>query len=126
MSKVLYHNLDYAQLFIFENYVISQINEGIVLRPENNDEMRDIIQNYFIDKKWVYISNRVHDYTVNPVTYLETSKITDLLGICIVTTSVIGKKTALFESKFYSKKFMVASNIVEAINWAVEVLDEKS
>jgi len=124
MSRILYHNLDYGELFIFENYVIAQINEGVILKPENNNEMRDIILNHFTDKKWVYISNRTMEYTVNPITYLETSKIDNLIGVCIITTSLIGKKTALFESKFYAKRFMVASTVLEAIEWASEVLDE--
>ncbi|WP_298952393.1 hypothetical protein [uncultured Nonlabens sp.] len=124
MSRILYHNLDYGELFIFKNYVIAQINEGVVLNPENNDEMRDIILNYFTDRKWVYISNRTLDYNVNPITYFETSKIDNLIGVCIITTSVIGKKTALFESEFYSKRFMVVSTVLEAIDWASEVLDE--
>jgi len=124
MSRILYHNLDYGELFIFENYVIAQINEGVILKPENNNEMRDIILNHFTDKKWVYISNRTMEYTVNPITYLETSKIDNLIGVCIITTSLIGKKTALFESKFYAKRFMVASTVLEAIEWSSEVLDE--
>jgi hypothetical protein len=104
--------------------MIAQVKNGTILEPENNDELNKIAQRHFAGKNFVYISNRVFEYNVSPMTYIETSKISNLKGMVIVTNTEIGKKTAIFESKFYSKDFMVVSTVEDAINWAVHLLEK--
>ena len=122
MLPITYYDLSYAELFVFPKYMIAQMKSGIILAPENNDELNAIAQNHFAGKNFVYISNRIFDYNVSPVIYLEASKIPNLIGMSIVTDKE--KRTALFESKFYAKEFLVASTIEEAVNWAVDLLEK--
>jgi hypothetical protein len=124
MLSITYYDLSYAELFVFPKYMIAQIKSGILLAPENNDELNGIAQNHFKGKNFVYIANRVFDYNVSPVIYMEASKIPNLIGMSIVTDKEIGKRTALFESKFYAKEFLVASTLEEATNWAVDLLEK--
>ncbi|AUC79393.1 hypothetical protein CW736_08380 [Nonlabens sp. MB-3u-79] len=122
MLPITYYDLSYAELFVFPKYMIAQMKSGIILAPENNDELNAIAQNHFAGKNFVYISNRIFDYNVSPVIYLEASKIPNLIGMSIVTDKE--KRTALFESKFYAKEFLVASTIEEAVNWAVDLIEK--
>jgi hypothetical protein len=122
MLPITYYDLSYSELFVFPKYMIAQMKSGIILAPENNDELNAIAQNHFAGKNFVYISNRIFDYNVSPVIYLEASKIPNLIGMSIVTDKE--KRTALFESKFYAKEFLVASTIEEAVNWAVDLLEK--
>ncbi len=124
MLSITYYDLSYAELFVFPKYMIAQVKDGTILEPENNDELNKIAQKHFEGKNFVYISNRVFEYNVSPMTYIETSKISNLKGVAIVTNTDIGRKTASFESKFYTKDFMVVSTIEDAINWAVHVLEK--
>lgn len=125
MLSITYYDLSYAELFVFPKYIIAQVREGTVLEPKNNDELNTIAQKHFEGKNFVYISNRVFDYNVSPITYHETSKIPNLVGMSIVTATDIGKRTAQFESTFYSKDFFIASNIEDAINWSLLLLEQK-
>jgi hypothetical protein len=122
MLPITYYDLSYAELFVFPKYMFAQMKSGIILEPENNNELNAIAQKHFAGKNFVYISNRIFDYNVSPVIYLESSKIPNLIGISIVTDKE--KRTALFESKFYGKEFLVASTIEEAVNWAVDLLEK--
>ncbi|OUS17064.1 hypothetical protein A9Q93_05125 [Nonlabens dokdonensis] len=124
MLSITYYDLPYVELFVFPKYMIAQVKDGTVLAPENNDDLNKIAQKHFEGEDFVYISNRVFEYNVSPMTYIETSKISNLKGVAIVTNTDIGRKTASFESKFYTKDFMVVSTIEDAINWAVHVLEK--
>lgn len=123
MLPITYYDLSYVELYVFPKYIIAQVREGTVLEPKNNDELKKIAQKHFEGKNFVYISNRYFDYNVSPMIYHETSKIPNLVGMCIVTTTKIGKRTSQFESTFYSKDFFIADNIEDAINWTVHLLE---
>lgn len=124
MSTITYYDLSFAELFVFPKYLIAQVREDTVLQPKDNEELNKIAQKHFEGKNFIYISNRVFDYNVSPLIYYETSKISNLVGISIVTTSEIGKRTAQFESTFYSKEFFIASSIEDAINWSLLLLEQ--
>ncbi|MFT5926413.1 MAG: hypothetical protein ACI9WL_001160 [Rubritalea sp.] len=124
MPAIVYYNLTYVEVFVFDKYLIAQVKKGALLQPENNAQLKELIEKHYSNKNFVYLSNRAFDYNVSPVTYIETSKITNLLGMCIVTETVAGRRTANFESKFYSKDFLVVDNLPEAIDWAVELVDQ--
>lgn len=124
MSPITYYDLSYAELFVFPKFMIAQVREDTILEPENNNEFNEIAQRHFKGKNFVYISNRCFDYSVSPMIYHESSKISNLLGICIVTCSEIGKRTAQFEGKFYSKEFLITASMEEAINWSVQLIEK--
>jgi hypothetical protein len=124
MPVIVYYNFTNVEVFVFEKYLIAQVKEGVLLNPKYNAQLKELIEKHYLNKNFVYISNRVFDYSIRPLTYKETSKITNLLGMCMVTNTVSGKRAANFESKFYSKDFKVADNLPKAIHWAVELVDQ--
>lgn len=124
MSMFHYYNFPHCEAFIFDNFLITQIREGITITPEHNQELRQIIDLHFSNKNVVYISNRYFSYAVDPLTYLETSKIHNLLAIAIVTDSDISKSNALLESMFYKKKFAIFPTLSEAMGWVNGVILE--
>lgn len=124
MSPIHYLKLSFAEVFIFENFLISQILENVILQPEHNQELSAILTTYYTDKKLVYISNRTFAYNVSPMTYIETSKIENIIGMCIVTSELISQKTAVFEGQFYTKSFYVTGSMEDGIIWASDLLRE--
>jgi hypothetical protein len=118
MSPVHYYNLGYAEVFLFQSFIISQVKEGRLLLPEHNNELKELIAKHYLGRPLVYISNRAFNYSVSPMTYMETARISNLIGMCIVTTTPSSQQTAKFEGQFYKKEFYVASTIEEAILWS--------
>jgi hypothetical protein len=125
MSMFHYYNFPHCEAFIFDEFLVNQIKEGITIKPEHNKELREVIDRHFTNKKVVYISNRYFSYAVDPLTYLGTSNIHNLLAIAIVTDSDIAKSNALLESMFYKKKFAIFPTLSEAMGWVHGVILEE-
>ncbi len=124
MGLIKYHDCIDFEIFIFDNYVINQIREGIDIQPHHNDDLNLIIQENFSDKNMVYISNRVNSYSVNPLIYPETESIPNLLAIAIVPETEAKRKSAEFERQFFDKPYEIFDTLVEAINWVEKILDK--
>lgn len=125
MSMFHYYNFPHCEVFIFDDFLITQIKEGVVITPENNKELRAIIDLHFTNKNVVYISNRYFSYAVDPLTYLGTSKIHNLVAIAIVAEDGVKKTNAELESLFYKKTFAIFPTLSEAMAWVQNVILEK-
>jgi hypothetical protein len=122
MPAIHYKDIDFAQLFFFDNYVISQFKEGVLLEHANNKILIKALEDYYQEKPFVYIANRTFAYNVSPMIYREASNMDKLMGICIVTSKSLSQTTARFEGKFYDKEFNVCETIAQGINWALHIL----
>jgi len=120
---MFYHyDLEYAEVFIFDQFLVNQIRQGITVRTEHNKTLREIIDLHFTNKPLVYISNRHFSYAVDPLTYIATSKIHNLLAMAIVATTEISRSNALLEKYFYDKPFEVFPTLSEAMVWVHHVI----
>lgn len=122
MSIFHHYDLAYTQVFIFDDFLVSQIRQGVTITPAHNDKLKEIINVHFTNKSLVYISNRCFSYAVDPLTYVETSKIHNLLGIAIVSKKKIALNNALLEKNFYEKPFEIFETISEAIDWVQNII----
>lgn len=117
-------NFDFCTLTVYNNHVISVINEGVSLRPEHNDVLTQIAETYFKNQPFVYITNRVHSYSVDPKIYFETSKIPNLVGCAVVSSDYKAKNNAKIEKLFYSKPFEMFKTLDEAKEWANTIVQD--
>jgi hypothetical protein len=101
---------------------VNQIKEGVTVIPAHNDKLRKVVDEHFANKKMVYISNRYFNYAVDPLTYLETSKIHNLVAMAIVADTTMAKSNAKLESMFYKKKFEIFETLSEAMAWVQKEL----
>lgn len=114
---------DFCQMSIFDKYVIVVVNEGVDLRLKQHNILAKIAESHFQNQPFVYISNRVNSYSVDPKIYFETVKIKNLQGLAIVSNNskVIGN--AQIEKLFYQKAFKIFRAIEDAITWAEEMVE---
>jgi len=120
-----YYDLDYSEAFIFDEFLVNQIREGITITREHNQKLKEVVDTHFKGKAVVYISNRINSYAVDPFTYIETSKIHNLLAIAIVSDNISFRESAAFESKFYKKPFKIFETLSEAIEWSHKTIQEE-
>lgn len=121
MTVIEYCDNEFVQLFFFEKYMISQIEEDVLLDIEKNKALIKAANSFYEGAPFIYITNRVHAYNVSPLVYTQSSNLPNLLGLCIVAKSGIGQETARFEGKFFNKDFLVCEDLDEGVNWAVQV-----
>lgn len=112
-------NLDFCSLELFDNYVICIVNEGETVCEKNSAKQTKFLLNYFKEKPFVYITNRINSYSVDPLIYNTSSKITSLLGFGVITYDTIALNTIEIEKPFFKgKPFKTFEDINDAINWA--------
>ena len=116
---------DFCSLQFSENYVISNIYEGVTLDIEKGTILIDHIVAYYKEKPFVYITHRVHSYSVDPIIYNKTSSIETLAGFVVVSESMSSVKNALFEKMFLDKPFEIFQDLDDAILWADTICNMK-
>ena len=122
MSMFYYYDLGYSEAFIFDQFLINQIREGVTITSKHNTKLYEVISKHFHKRPVVYISNRIHSYSVDPLTYIETSKIHNLLAMAIVSENKTFRENAAYESKFYKKPFAIFTTLSEAIAWVDQTI----
>lgn len=122
MTKQIITN--YGKLYIRNQYIVNEINEGILFN--NNDCMNliNVCQNTFGNVPFGYISNRINNCFVIPTIYMNSSEVENLKAIAIVSANPRARHTAAFEKKFFNKPFAVFSTLREAEYWMKNILNE--
>lgn len=109
---------DFCILKFYDNYVISIINEGVTVSKDISDKISNAALDYYQGKPFVYITHRIHSYSVDPNVYTDVSKIKNLAGFVVVSESKMSIKNALLEKIFLNKPFQIFTSLEDAILWA--------
>tara|TARA_R110000868_G_scaffold35966_4_gene128243 strand:+ start:147 stop:542 length:396 start_codon:yes stop_codon:yes gene_type:complete len=124
MGIIKYLKLKDTEIFVFDDFIINQIKEGVSIESHHNDKLNEIVQEYFSGKNMVYISNRVKSYSVNPLIYSETKKIPNLLAIAIIPKTQLMCENAEYELEFFDKPCKIFDSLSLAIAWAHKIIIE--
>lgn len=117
-QKIL--ELEFSLLKFYDHYVISQLKEDVVFDRPQVKELVKVCLEYFKGKNFVYISQRVHNYNVNPTIYLKLKEAKNLCGIAIVSQKTSALNMAAFEKNFSKVPFEVFLELRDAKKWAFE------
>ena len=100
---------DFCDMHIYDNYLIVIMKEGITITPAHNQVLLNVAETYFNSKEFIYISNRLNSYSVDPAVYFETSKIENLAGFAVVSKDYKAKSNAEIEKLFWTNhlRFLV-------------------
>ncbi|SDI31756.1 hypothetical protein [Winogradskyella thalassocola] len=115
-------NFDFCDMTIYDHYVIVVIKEGIIVSTEHNNTLIKVTETYFSNKPFVYISHRIHSYSVNPEVYSKTAQIKNLIGLVVVSNNYQAKINAQIERMFFKKPFEIFSKMDDAFAWADEII----
>ena len=126
MGIIKYLSTEDTECFIFDDFLINQIKEGVVVEPKHNEELNNVIKEYFSGKDMVYVSNRVKSYSVNPLIYAETEAIPNLVAIAMIPKTDVMRKNAEYERNFYDKPYEIFDTLTEAITWVQSILEKES
>lgn len=118
------HELDIGDVYFYENYIITEIKEGVVVNFEKAAELLRLGKEYYGNKiPFVYISNRVHSYSFEPTTHFKSTELfPNLKGYAVVTYNAINNKIAELEQAFLNKPANIFHSLDEAIAWAEKLI----
>jgi hypothetical protein len=120
MPKTQKYN--FCTLNFYDNYMVAVINKDIHLAPVENLVLIDAANDYYKDKPFVYITHRKHSYSVDPIVFVKTAKIKNLLGIAVVANVPVSKGNAEIEKLFYNKPYEIFNALEDAIAWAKQLV----
>ncbi len=117
-------NLDFGKVVIYGRYMISEVNEGVFLSHEHHDILDQISKTHFHNTTFVYISHRIHSYSVDPMIYFRTSKLPNLVGFVYVSEHTLSLANAQLEKVFLKIPHFLCKNLKDAIQWANEITEK--
>jgi hypothetical protein len=120
MPKILRFN--FCLISLYDTYLVTNINEGVNLKPEHNKVLDELATSHFKGRPFVYITHRIHSYSVDPKIYFETSKIPNLVGFAVVSSVYKAKSNAEVERMFFSKPFEIFNDLESAQAWADRIV----
>ena len=123
MGIIKYYNFEDFEVFVFDEFIINQVKEGVVVQPKHNDILNDTVQRHFSGKNMVYISNRVKSYSVNPLIYPEAEKIPNLVAIALIPKTKLMRRNAEYEREFFDKPYEIFDTLSEAIQWSHKLIN---
>ena len=115
--------LSFCTLLVSDNIMIAEVNEGVIFNQDKSDEIIYFSSVVFKNNPFVYITNRVNSYAVDPTIYKGVSQIETLKGFAVVSTT-LAARNAEIERLFLNKPFEIFSNIEEAKTWALNILKQ--
>ncbi|WP_452230121.1 hypothetical protein [Lacinutrix sp. MEBiC02404] len=125
MTETKHIDIGIGFVSINENYLIVVINQGETVTVASNQILINLVETFYQDNEFVYITNRENSYGVNPAVYFETKKIKNLIGFAVVSEKEIDMNNALIEKLFFDKPFEMFKNLDEAISWANQLCKKK-
>ncbi len=121
---IVSYNFDYCLAEIYDDHVRVYINEGFTLAPEHISELNFVTKKHFENKPFVYLAVRINSYTINPMIYLESNKIQNLLGVAIISKDPKQKNQAKIEKAFTTKELEHFETLEEALDWKDEIINK--
>jgi len=117
------HNLKLGTVYFYNNYVITEFNEGVHIDFENFMELTLLINSTFKDIPFGFISNRANSYSID-VRDAELYKKTfpNAKAYAIVAYSNLTERIIEIENHFFKFNKKVFKDMVSAINWVEEIL----
>ncbi|WP_298320713.1 hypothetical protein [uncultured Aquimarina sp.] len=116
------YNLDFCKLEIHSDHMIATMYEGIVVSINNNSILIKIAEEHFKNTPFVYITHRIHSYSVDPIVYIRTAKIPNLVGFAVVSNDPIQKTLTKYEKTFFEKEFRRFDDMKSALTWKNEMI----
>ncbi|WP_299123472.1 hypothetical protein [uncultured Winogradskyella sp.] len=115
-------NYKFGNVFIFDGFVVSEINEGVSFSWEYHAQpiVKDVTDFTKCDgNDLVYISHRINSYSVVPTDWLKFFRNSfDLKGYGIVGYSSVSFVNTVIENLFFKKKIRRFNSIDSAVDWA--------
>jgi hypothetical protein len=96
-------DVGFASFELYDTYLIATVSEGVVLGKKEMQTFHKIFLKYYGNRPFGYISNRINDYTVNPLYYKEVEKHDlNIVAISTLCFSEESYKMAVFAEQFFN------------------------
>lgn len=116
-------NVKQGRLYLFDNYIITEFNEGINITFENFSEVSEIIKNHYKNEPFGFISNRINSYSIDlNDAHLYNKTFPNLKAYAVVVYKSLTHRVFEVESHFFNFNREVFKNLENATEWVENTL----
>ena len=113
-----------AMVYIYNKSIaVIEVEKGVKLSYISGATLLFKLVAAFKNNPWIYISNRIHSYSVVPTDYDYLHRIKTLKGLSIVAKESVINSNPPIEEVFCKKPFKLSSKLNESMIWAENALD---
>ncbi|WP_340198855.1 STAS/SEC14 domain-containing protein [Ascidiimonas sp. W6] len=117
-NSIKCYKLEIGEVWVYEDFMVSKLNEGIVVTLERIFELIGISEVHFRDRNFAYITIRDNSYSIDPTIYIHIKNLSNLKAFAIVSVKAADKHNFKIEKHFFESKPMRLFNRKEdAIAW---------
>lgn len=127
-KPLIEHIIELGRFMFYANMSIAEVSEGTHVTHEKIAEMLKMAEDvYGDDVPFVYISNRIHSYSIDPLGYYEAIKqFPNIKGYAIVSQNKQRRTLAVLEKLFIKKPIRVFDDLEKATVWAEQLIEKSS
>jgi hypothetical protein len=113
------YNLDIGKFYFFDNVIVTEIFEGVIMGEKEFAEINDLVLKHFdITKPYGLISHRLYSYSINLSELIPIANQFGMLVVnAVVTYSSISLKTFELEQRLLKFKGETFFNMKDAFEW---------
>lgn len=111
------YQLDFGTVQVYEDYIVTNFNEGITVTLERAYQIIGISEIHFRVKKFGFISLRKNSYAVDPTVYDYFRQMDNLKAFAIVSLKEIDMHNFKIEKMFYKKEMKFFIEYENAVTW---------
>ena len=119
------YHLDIGIVQVYDNYMVSTIDEGATITLERAYQIIGISEIHFRGKDFGYISLRRNSYAIDPIIYTYIRGLDNLKAFAIVSKKEIDMHNFNIEKMFYKKNMEFFIEYDNAFVWVKKRLKNK-
>jgi len=111
------YQLDIGLVQVYDNYLVSILNEGVTLTLERAYQIIGITEIHFRDRNFGFISLRRKSYAIDPTIYNYIRELDNLKAFAIVSLKEMDMHNFKIEKLFYKKPMKFFIEYENALSW---------
>jgi hypothetical protein len=113
---------DLGNIFFFENYLITEFNEGVEINHSNFEAVRVLIREHFGNENFGLISNRINSYSIVITDAPLFNQCQSLKAYATITYNHFAEKVIDVENYFFKFNKQNFNSLTNAKTWVEETL----
>ena len=111
----------FGVVYFFDEYIVTEINEGEIFNFQSSEELTELLVKHYGNNPSVHvISNRVNNYAVDPIYWIDFYKNEQsnvIKTMSFITYNELSKSNAKLEQEFIKVKSKCFTNLEDAMHW---------
>jgi len=121
------YTLKVGKLFLYEDFIITEFNEGVELNFESFNEVAEIILLTYRDRPFGFIANRTNPYSIKLKDVFACNKAyKNLKAYAIITYSEVTEDIIEIEDQFFNFNRKAFYDFENAITWIEKTIEKET